>query len=109
MAIGLSLRLRRQPLTAAPLAGAFPNVLARRVCISDGRLNQQQRRCGEEQKVFHDILLAFLKNLELATGAGRLLAFLSFALTNVYVGTAAMVARARRKRTKRRPEIARRG
>jgi hypothetical protein len=59
------LRLRREPLFATP---AFDNVLAGRVCISDG-LNQQQRRCGEEQKVFHDILPAFLKDLELATDA----------------------------------------
>jgi hypothetical protein len=43
-------------------------------CKSD-RLNQQQRRCGEEQKVFHDTLPAFPKILELATDAGHLLAF----------------------------------
>jgi hypothetical protein len=29
--------------------------------MCDGRLNQQQCRCGEEQKVFHHILPAFLK------------------------------------------------
>jgi hypothetical protein len=74
MAIGLSLRLRRESLTAAPLVGARENAITY-LCISDGRLNQQQRRCGEEQKVFHDILLAFPKILELATDAGRLLAF----------------------------------
>jgi hypothetical protein len=37
--------------------------------ISDGRLNQQQqRRCGEEQKVFQDILPAS-EDLGLATDA----------------------------------------
>jgi hypothetical protein len=64
-----SLRLRRESLTATPLVVAFHNVLARRVCISDSRLNQQQRRCGKEQKVFHNILPTFLKILELATDA----------------------------------------
>jgi hypothetical protein len=70
-------RLRRESLTttAFETATALHNVLARRVCISDGRLNQQQRRRGEEQKVFHDILPAFSKDLELATDAARFLAF----------------------------------
>src|SRR5207302_1963708 len=58
-----SLRLKRdaplRPLTATPLAGvgAVGEAITRR-CVSDGRLNQQQRRCGEEQKAFHDILLS---------------------------------------------------
>jgi hypothetical protein len=64
MATRSSLRLRREPLTAIPRLGARENAIT--YCISDGRLNQQQRRCGEEQKVFHDILPAFL---ELATDA----------------------------------------
>src|SRR6516164_223914 len=66
-----SLRESREPLTAIPLVGAFDNAFARRIpmfTISDGRLNQQQRRCGEEQKVFHDILPAS-EDLELATDA----------------------------------------
>jgi hypothetical protein len=45
---------RRAPnlplLTAAPLVGACENAIT--YCISNSRLNQQQRRCGEEQKVF---------------------------------------------------------
>jgi hypothetical protein len=57
-----SLRLRREPLTATPRVDACENAIT--YCISDSRLNQQQRRCGEEQKVFHNILPAFLKILE---------------------------------------------
>src|SRR5580700_9476334 len=65
---------RRAPnlplLTAAPLVGARENAIT--YCISDGRLHQQQRRCGEEQKVFHDILPAFLKtNSVLSFGLSR--------------------------------------
>ena len=59
-----NLRLERdtpiRTLTATPLAfGAVGGAITRR-CVSDGRLNQQQRRCGEEQKAFHDILPVLL-------------------------------------------------
>jgi hypothetical protein len=69
---GVSSRRHRWPPNlllrkAIPLVGACENTVTD--CISDGRLNQQQRRCGEEQKVFHDILPAFSKDLELATDA----------------------------------------
>jgi hypothetical protein len=53
--------LGREPLTATPGVGACENAIT--YCISDSRLNQQQRRYGEEQKVSHDILPAFLKIL----------------------------------------------
>ena len=60
-------RERREPLTTTPLVGALENAIAD--CKSDGRPNQQQHRCSEEQKAFHDILPAFSKDLELATDA----------------------------------------
>ena len=58
-----NLRLERdapiRTLTATPLAfGAVGGAITRR-CVSDGRLNQQRRR-GEEQKAFHDILPVLL-------------------------------------------------
>jgi hypothetical protein len=61
------LRLRRESLIATP--AAFHNVLARRVCISEGRLNQQQRRSGEEQKVFMTFSRPLRKIFELGTDA----------------------------------------
>jgi hypothetical protein len=65
-----SLRLRRErrePLTAAPLVVPLENAIA--YCKGGGRLNQQQRRCSEEQKVFHKILPGLSEDLELATDA----------------------------------------
>jgi hypothetical protein len=68
-----SLRLRRErrePLTATPLVVALENAISD--CKGGGRLNQQQRRCSEEHKVFHDVPPAFSENLGLATGAAAL-------------------------------------
>jgi hypothetical protein len=40
------------------MVAALTSLLSR---LTAGRLKQQQRRCGEEQKVLHNILPAFLK------------------------------------------------